>query len=483
MPKVSILLSSYNHADYIGESIQSILDQTFEDFELYVIDDCSTDDSWKVIKQFKDPRIIAIRNKKNLGVVVRPEIVEKLKGEYMAMAHCDDKWESTKLEKQVEFLDTHQDYAACFTLVKLIDDSGEEFKEESHPIYGIFKQKNRTRLEWLQQFFYRGNVLCHPSVLLRLSVQKEYALYAVGLASLPDEYRWIKICLHHNIFVYPEELTDFRVRNMDENTSGDRLDNKLRYNFESFVLLNLFKETFDYKKDDFLRIYPSAKKYFIDGDNDVEYIFARTLIDIENHQYQLYGMKLLWEIMQEPDRRLSLKSRYGFTNKDFVALSGSIDCFNFLAGKSTMFSTLYYDTGKGFNENDKLTQKVYVNDRDVFRVSFDLSKIKHIYNLRFDPFENACMKVKDVIITIDSKEVDYTISGHIDLGDGYIEFTDSDPQFMMNNCAGKNLVVRGLIKPISYDEIGEKMQKLQVLAQETCFERLKRYFKKGGRGV
>ena len=293
MPKVSVILSSYNHAEYIGESIQSILDQTFTDFELYIIDDCSSDDSWKVIKQYKDKRIIAIRNKKNIGIVIRPEIINQLKGEYIAMAHCDDRWELTKLEKQVKFLDEHKSYAACFTAVRLIDYDGNDFTDETHPYHNIFKNKNGSRLDWLQQFFYRGNVLCHPSVLLRTEAQKDYNLYTMGLAALPDEYRWVKLCLHKNIYVYPEKLTDFRVRGMDVNTSGDKLDNKVRFNFESFVLMDLFKETLEYSKNDFLGVYPSSKKYFVDGHNDIEYIFARVLIDMPYRAYQLYGMRYL----------------------------------------------------------------------------------------------------------------------------------------------------------------------------------------------
>ncbi len=67
MPKVSILMTSYNHEKFIGESIESVLEQTFTDFELIIVDDRSTDSSFKIIKSFKDERIIAIQNKRNMG--------------------------------------------------------------------------------------------------------------------------------------------------------------------------------------------------------------------------------------------------------------------------------------------------------------------------------------------------------------------------------------------------------------------------------
>ena len=67
MPIVTVLLTSYNHGDYIRGSIESILNQTFKDFELYIIDDCSSDNSWDIIQEYKDDRIIAIRHEKNEG--------------------------------------------------------------------------------------------------------------------------------------------------------------------------------------------------------------------------------------------------------------------------------------------------------------------------------------------------------------------------------------------------------------------------------
>ena len=62
MPKVTVLLTSYNHEEFIADSIESILNQTYTDFELYIVDDCSMDNSWEVIQKYNDPRIIAIQS-------------------------------------------------------------------------------------------------------------------------------------------------------------------------------------------------------------------------------------------------------------------------------------------------------------------------------------------------------------------------------------------------------------------------------------
>lgn len=100
MPIVTVLLTSYNHGDYIRGSIESILNQTFKDFELYIIDDCSSDNSWDIIQEYKDDRIIAIRHEKNEGGCTTRALYSGFKGKYFAMAHCDDMWELDKLESK-----------------------------------------------------------------------------------------------------------------------------------------------------------------------------------------------------------------------------------------------------------------------------------------------------------------------------------------------------------------------------------------------
>ena len=101
MSKISILLSSYNHEEYIAESIESILRQTFNDFELVIVDDHSDDNSWEVIKKYNDPRIKAKRLEKNTNCAYVWPTLMSLESEYIAVAHCDDKWREDKLEKQM----------------------------------------------------------------------------------------------------------------------------------------------------------------------------------------------------------------------------------------------------------------------------------------------------------------------------------------------------------------------------------------------
>lgn len=104
-PKVSVILTSYNHSKYIRKSIESVLKQTYTDFELIIWDDASTDNSWNIISEYTDERIRAIRNESNQYMAYfRNAVSEVAQGEYIAIHHSDDVWGADKLEKQVAFL-------------------------------------------------------------------------------------------------------------------------------------------------------------------------------------------------------------------------------------------------------------------------------------------------------------------------------------------------------------------------------------------
>jgi len=106
-PKVSILLPSFNRAHLLYRAIKSILSQTFQDFELIIVDDGSSDNTEEVVKSFKDSRIIYIRHDKNKGAsAARNTGLQVAGGEYIAFQDSDDEWLPEKLEKQIKVFET-----------------------------------------------------------------------------------------------------------------------------------------------------------------------------------------------------------------------------------------------------------------------------------------------------------------------------------------------------------------------------------------
>lgn len=118
-PLVSIITPSYNSKEFIGETIESVLNQTYKNWEMLIVDDYSTDNSFEIIKKYtqKDSRIKYFKNKKNRGPAISRNIgIEIAKGKYIAFLDSDDFWDKEKLKYQIEFMErnklliTHTDY-------------------------------------------------------------------------------------------------------------------------------------------------------------------------------------------------------------------------------------------------------------------------------------------------------------------------------------------------------------------------------------
>jgi glycosyltransferase involved in cell wall biosynthesis len=125
MPKTTVIMLLYNGEEYVREAIDSIISQTFTDFELLVIDDGSTDNGPEIVRQYADNRIRLIVKQHNEGIVAaRNTGLKYANGEYIAWLDCDDIASPTRLEEQVTFLDEHPDFGAVGSWYEEIDENG-----------------------------------------------------------------------------------------------------------------------------------------------------------------------------------------------------------------------------------------------------------------------------------------------------------------------------------------------------------------------
>ena len=112
---VSVIMPSYNTADYIGDSIRSVLAQTYKNWELLIVDDCSKDNTDEVVASFADARIRYLKNERNSGAALsRNRALREAKGRWIAFLDSDDMWDAQKLERQLTFMEEHS-YAFTFT--------------------------------------------------------------------------------------------------------------------------------------------------------------------------------------------------------------------------------------------------------------------------------------------------------------------------------------------------------------------------------
>lgn len=325
-PKVSVRIPSYNHEKYIRECLDSVLNQTLQDFEIVITDDGSTDRTVDIIKEYKDPRIKLKVFEKNQGCSVAvADCVQRSNGEYIANLCSDDAWETDKLAKQVSFLDENPQYDAVFTKVQLIDEDSHDLNETSSPYGDIFEVENRSREEWLNRFFYMGNCLCIPSVLIRRNVYEELGFQDKRMASLNDFDLWVRFCLKHELYILDEKLTRFRLRANEANASGDRIENHIRNRFEYKQILSNFLsiDNVDLLK----RIFPDCEKYGKVTKEIIPYFLSRLAYDTSDDFKQLWGLETIFKLMENDNLVKLLNNNCDFSYADLHRLSAEKDIY------------------------------------------------------------------------------------------------------------------------------------------------------------
>jgi hypothetical protein len=236
-PKVSVCMASYNHAPFIRVAVESVLNQTFSDWELVITDDGSSDGTIDALDGIRDERIRIERFPENRSACVAlNHCIRRAQGQYIAVLNSDDAWLPEKLTCQLKVASQRPEAAAVFTTVDIIDERGHPLGS-GHPHKALFEQSNRTRRDWLKRLLLAGNCLCHPSALVRAEVYESLGLYDERMAQLPDLDMWVRVLLTHDIWVVQEPLTLFRVLDRERNASGNRLDVRMRCATENMFLL------------------------------------------------------------------------------------------------------------------------------------------------------------------------------------------------------------------------------------------------------
>jgi glycosyltransferase involved in cell wall biosynthesis len=199
-PKVTVLMPVYNGEKYLSEAIDSILAQSYKNFELLIINDGSTDNCVSIINSYNDPRIRLVHNEKNLKLIATlNKGLELAQGEYIARMDCDDISLPERLAKQVAFMDSNPAIGICGTWVKTfgeLDGHVWQFPPEPDQIKaGLFFE----------------NQIAHPSVLIRRASLKEFNLsYDPQEVHAEDYGLWLKCSRLFSMANVPEVLLMYR---------------------------------------------------------------------------------------------------------------------------------------------------------------------------------------------------------------------------------------------------------------------------------
>lgn len=200
MPKVTVLMPVYNGELYLKEAIESILNQSFKDFEFLIINDGSTDSSEEIIKSYRDSRIRLVNNERNLRLIATlNKGLELARGEYIARMDCDDISHPKRLEKQVKKMNSDESIAICGTGFKVIGKHG-------------LKPLILTDFKSIRNYLHIDNCMVHPSVMMRKSIlQKNHYYYDPLYTHVEDYELFVRISKNHKIVNLNKNLLYYRL--------------------------------------------------------------------------------------------------------------------------------------------------------------------------------------------------------------------------------------------------------------------------------
>lgn len=201
IPRVSVVMAVYNGALYLREAVESILNQTFNDFEFIVIDDGSTDNTSAILDSLNDPRMVLLRNQQNEGLPASLNRgLQVAKGEYFARQDADDVSMVDRFTNQVAYLDSHPKVGLLGCWAKIIGEAGKTIRISKKP------QSN----EEIQNRLHRSSGLVHGSVMFRRTYLEQAGFYRSIFRRAQDRDLWLrmaKVCEIHNL---PETLYKWR---------------------------------------------------------------------------------------------------------------------------------------------------------------------------------------------------------------------------------------------------------------------------------
>lgn len=205
MPRVSVLIPSYNHARYLPAALESVFAQTYADYEIVAVDDGSTDNSVEVLRSYGERIRFFVQSNRGTYPTLNHCIAES-RGDYLAILNSDDLWAPTKLEKQVAMLDSHPGVGLVHTGGHFIDSEG-----NLQPGNPLGFEWPRTPTGNIIEALVRCNKIIASSVLIRRVCFEKLGGFREDLFGSGDWEMWFRVALEYDIGYIDEPLTMYRV--------------------------------------------------------------------------------------------------------------------------------------------------------------------------------------------------------------------------------------------------------------------------------
>lgn len=325
---VSITINAYNSEKYIAETLNSVINQSYKNLQIIVVDDASTDDTAKIVKSFDDPRIELYTLEKNGHISnANNECYRKVRGEYMVHIDSDDIMLPDLVEKTVGFLEANPQYGACFCRPTIIDQNSEVVEDEY--LKTVFTCNAKTQAEFVRLFFDSSNHLLHPGATIRKSAIDEIGFHDLSLCYLHDFDYWTRLVLKYPICVLNEFLIKYRMDTSGSHNSDLSDAKTIAHNTEyARIVYNMVNNCPD---DLFLEAFSDRLKFSGEHTHDeIELEKAFILQDalIVLPQNKILSILKFVELFRNKKYVELARDKFGFTIRDFYKLQTSEIFYN-----------------------------------------------------------------------------------------------------------------------------------------------------------
>ena len=318
--KVSVLLLTFNQENYIKDCINSILNQSYQNFELLINDDCSTDNTLNIIKEFNDDRIKVFTPKYKKGINSSlTSLCNNASGEFVLLFAGDDILKENHIETTVNYLNEHSEIDTVYVNVTPIDENGKIRKELGED---FCKTVNSTREEQLHQAFMQGNFALSPGMIVRKSVFEKLLPLPCSIVNNQDFKIHIDLLINGaENYILPDKLVYYRFCRNNSNISSRGFITELRESLE-----------FEYVMDSFLKIndIDLLKSIFkneieetgiIPFQNSIPYFLGRMALLSSKSAKREWGYHKIVKFLEKEENFDILNEQYNFSYKDLLNLT------------------------------------------------------------------------------------------------------------------------------------------------------------------
>lgn len=234
-PKISILMTVFNHEKFVKTSIKSILSQNYKNFELIVVNNGSSDQSGNIIKKIRDRRIKKFFLKKNIGRTKCLNYgLKKCKGKYVAIQDSDDISKKNRLKKQINFLENNSEIPLVASLYNLIDETDKKIQ-----------RKINSKTQNIKEEMFINNLVAHSTVMYRRSLLSKIGVYPKNFYYAQDYAFYLKVLKFFPIRILNDRLVDLRSNH--KNSETFRLNKSFTILREEINLIKWISQNFKLK--------------------------------------------------------------------------------------------------------------------------------------------------------------------------------------------------------------------------------------------